>query len=194
VGKRCHIKFVTQEEIHALMIAYAREGRSVVRLKCGDPLIFGRAAEEMAALTEAGVPFEVVPGITTAFAAAAALGCSLTDRNRASRVIFSTGHRAQPQADGKALLPPIEEATRVVYMPGRDLRPLSQGWLEEGLPGDFPCAVVSRAAQPEQQIRFTTLAALGEAEVTQTPSLVIAGWTVREAKAHIKPAAELVAV
>ena len=95
VGKRCGIKTITQEEINALMIEHARAGRSVVRLKSGDPLIFGRAAEEMAALTEAGVLFEVVPGITAAFAAAAAIGCSLTDRNSASNVVFSTGHHAQ---------------------------------------------------------------------------------------------------
>ena len=76
------------------MIEHARNGKRVVRLKSGDPLIFGRAAEEMAALTEAGVAFEVVPGITAAFAAAAAIPCSLTDRNSASNVTFSTGHHA----------------------------------------------------------------------------------------------------
>src|SRR6266567_5106435 len=81
VGKRCGVKNITQEEINALMIEHVRNGKRVVRLKSGDPLIFGRAAEEMAALTEAGVTFEAVPGITAAFAAAAAIPCSLTDRN-----------------------------------------------------------------------------------------------------------------
>ena len=80
VGKRCGAKAITQEEINELMIAHARAGRSVVRLKSGDPLLFGRAAEEIAALAEAGVPFEVVPGVSAAFAAAAAIGRSLTDR------------------------------------------------------------------------------------------------------------------
>ncbi|HKN20530.1 MAG TPA: uroporphyrinogen-III C-methyltransferase, partial [Terracidiphilus sp.] len=80
VGKRCGTKTITQEEINALMIEHARAGRSVVRLKSGDPLVFGRAAEEMDALDEAGVPYEIVPGISAAFAAAAALGRSLTDR------------------------------------------------------------------------------------------------------------------
>ena len=106
------------------MVEHAQADRSVVRLKSGDPLIFGRAAEEMAALTDAGVAFEVVPGITAAFAAAAAIPCSLTDRNAASNVIFSTGHHAQSHND--APLPELEDATRVVYMPGRDLTLLAR--------------------------------------------------------------------
>ena len=160
------------------MIEHARGNRSVLRLKSGDPLIFGRAAEEIAALTEAGVPFQIVPGITAAFAAAAAIGCSLTSREAASNVIFSTGHHAQ--SHNQSPLPEIEDATRVVYMPGRDLHLLAQEWLGQGLPPDFPCVVVSRAAQPGQQIRSTTLAALGDAEPTLAPSLLIAGWAIRE--------------
>jgi uroporphyrin-III C-methyltransferase len=176
VGKRCGIKSITQSEINQLTIEHARAGRSVVRLKSGDPLLFGRAAEELAALAEAGVPFEVVPGITAAFAAAAAIGCSLTDRNRASSVIFSTGHHAQSHSE--SALPQIEDATRVVYMPGRDLHLLAEEWLQEGLPPEFPCAIVSRAAQPGQQVLSTTLGALGEAAPTLAPSLLIAGWAV----------------
>jgi uroporphyrin-III C-methyltransferase len=178
VGKRCGTKTITQDEINALMIEHAYEGRSVVRLKSGDPLIFGRAAEEIAALKEAGVPYQIVPGVTAAFAAAAAIGCSLTDRNSASNVIFSTGHHAQ--SHNLSPLPEREDATRVVYMPGRDLDLLAQEWLEQGLPPDLPCAVVSRAAQPGQQVRCTTLAALGGSEPTLAPSLLIAGWAVRE--------------
>jgi len=178
VGKRCGMKTIMQDDINALMIEHARDGKSVVRLKSGDPLIFGRAAEEMAALSAAEVAYEVIPGITAAFAAAAAIGCSLTDRNSASNVVFSTGHHAQ--SHNQSPLPAIEDATRVVYMPGRDLRLLAQEWLAEGLPADFPCAVVSRAAQPGQQIRCTTLAALGDAAHTAAPSLLIAGWAVRD--------------
>ena len=179
VGKRCGAKNITQEEIHALMIEHAGAGRSVVRLKSGDPLIFGRAAEEMAALNEAGVEFEVVPGITAAFAAAAAIPCSLTDRNAASNVIFSTGHHAQ--SHNHAPVPELEDATRIVYMPGRDLSLLALEWLQEGLPADFPCAIVSHAAQPEQHVQRTTLGQLGRARPTASPSLLIAGWAVREA-------------
>jgi uroporphyrin-III C-methyltransferase/precorrin-2 dehydrogenase/sirohydrochlorin ferrochelatase len=177
VGKRCGAKSITQEEINALMIDHARANRSVVRLKGGDPLIFGRAADEMTALNEAGVPFEIVPGITAAFAAAAAIGCSLTDRASASSVTFSTGHHAQ--SHNHAPLPEIEDATRVVYMPGRDLTLLAAEWLEQGLPLEFPCAVVSHAAQPGQQVRYTTLGLLGTLEAAAAPSLLIAGWTVR---------------
>ncbi len=183
VGKRCGNKTITQAEINSTMIEHACGNRSVVRLKSGDPLIFGRAAEEIAALNEAGVPFQIVPGITAAFAAAAAIGCSLTNRDAASNVIFSTGHHAQ--SHNQSPLPEIEDATRVVYMPGRDLRLLAQEWLAQGLPPEFPCVVVSRAAQPGQQIRCTTLAALGDAEPTLAPSLLIAGWAIREiAAAH----------
>jgi uroporphyrin-III C-methyltransferase/precorrin-2 dehydrogenase/sirohydrochlorin ferrochelatase len=178
VGKRCGFKNIAQEEINALMIEHAMAGRSVVRLKSGDPLLFGRAAEELGALAEAGVPVEIVPGVSAAFAAAAAIGRSLTDREWASNVIFSTGHHAQ--SHNRAALPALEDATRVVYMPGRDLTLLAAEWMTEGLPADLPCAVVSHAAQPEQRVLHTTLGALGETEPAAAPSLLIAGWAVRE--------------
>jgi uroporphyrin-III C-methyltransferase / precorrin-2 dehydrogenase / sirohydrochlorin ferrochelatase len=187
VGKRCGNKTITQDEINALMVAHARANQSVVRLKSGDPLIFGRAAEEISALTAAGIPYQIVPGITTAFAAAAALGRSLTDRNAASNVTFSTGHHAQ--SHNHAPIPEIEDTTRVVYMPGRDLKLLAAEWLAQGLPPDFPCAVISHAAQPAQQVRHTTLAALGDLAPAAPPSLLIAGWTVREPAPAAQPAA-----
>jgi uroporphyrin-III C-methyltransferase len=176
VGKRCGTKSITQDQINALMIEHAREGRTVVRLKSGDPLIFGRAAEEMDALREAGIRFEIVPGITSALAAAASIPASLTDRRAASSVIFSTGHHAQ--SHNEAALPAIEDATRVVYMPGRDLTLLAEQWMAEGLPAEFPCVLVSRAAQPDQQVRQTTLGNLGAEAMVQAPSLLLAGWAV----------------
>jgi len=178
VGKRCGAKGVTQKEINALMVFHAGMERCVVRLKSGDPLLFGRAAEEIAALDEAGIACEVVPGVSAAFAAAAALGCSLTSRNSASSVTFSTGHHAQ--SHNRAPLPQIEDSTRVVYMPGRDLGLLAEQWLQEGLPADFPCAVISRAAQPDQEVYPTTLGALGDAAPALAPSLLIAGWALKE--------------
>ncbi len=178
VGKRCGIKSICQDEINALMIKHAQAHRSVARLKSGDPLVFGRATEEMAALTGAGVPFEIVPGITAAFAAAAALQCSLTDRGSASNVLFSTGHHAQ--SHNQAPLPEIEYATRVIYMPGRDLTLLAAEWLQQGLPPDFPCILVSRAAQPGQTIQHTVLSRLGDAEPALPPSLLLAGWALRK--------------
>ncbi len=180
VGKRCGAKAITQEEINALMIDHARAGRSVVRLKSGDPLLFSRAAEEMAALAEAGIPFGIVPGVSAAFAAAAAIGCSLTHRDWASNVILSTGHHAQ--SHNRAALPALEDATRVVYMPGRDMTLLAVEWMAAGLPADLPCAVVSHAAQPEESVVHTTLGELGRAAASaQAPSLLLAGWAVRDA-------------
>jgi len=179
VGKRCGTKSITQEEINSLMIEHAGERKSVVRLKSGDPMLFGRAAEEIAALAQAGIPFEIVPGISAAFAAAAELGCSLTDRNWASNVILSTGHHAQ--SHNHAPLPALEDATRVVYMPGRDLALLAEQWLEEGLPPELPCALVSHATQPEQQVIHTTLEKLGEAALDSAPSLLLAGWALQPA-------------
>ena len=189
VGKRCGLKTITQEEINRLMIEYARSGhshaspgRSVVRLKSGDPLLFGRAAEEIVALAEAGISYEIIPGVSAAFAAAAAVGRSLTDRDWASHVIFSTGHHAG--SHHRAALPALQAGTRVVYMPGRDLKLLAAEWLAEGLPADFPCVLVSQAAQPGQQVLHTTLGALNtekpEGEPVAAPSLLIAGWAVRE--------------
>ena len=195
VGKRCGMKSITQEEINTLLIDNARAQRSVVRLKSGDPLIFSRASEEMAALARAGVPYEVVPGITAAFAAAAAIGCPLTDRNSASNLIFSTGHHAPSHnrgPHGRVLvhgvenhlpLPELEDATRVVYMPGRDLSLLALEWRQQGLSADLPCAVVSRAAQPDQSVQYTTLDALGDTQSVLAPSLLIAGWAVKKISA-----------
>src|ERR1700722_15688875 len=117
VGKRCGSPRITQAEIHLLMIESVRSGKSVVRLKSGDPLVFGRAGEEIAALRGAGIKFEVVPGVTSALAAGAALELPLTDRKSASKLIFCTGHFAAGRRGGtvwKGTLP--EDATLVIYM------------------------------------------------------------------------------
>jgi siroheme synthase len=104
------------------------------------------------------------------------VGRSLTDRRCASSVTFSTGHHAQ--SHNNAPLPQIEDATRVVYMPGRNLELLAEEWRQEGLPADFPCAVISHAAQPGQEVHYTTLAALAQLPQVSAPSLLIAGWCV----------------
>jgi uroporphyrin-III C-methyltransferase/precorrin-2 dehydrogenase/sirohydrochlorin ferrochelatase len=185
VGKRCGAKTITQEEINAQMIGHAQAGRSVVRLKSGDPLLFGRASEELASLAEAGLPVEIVAGVSAAFAAAAAIGRSLTDRDWASHVVLSTGHHAQ--SHNREALPAVEAGTRVVYMPGRDLTLLAEEWLAEGLPAELPCAVVSRAAQPDQQVLQTTLGALDQVQPAAAPSLLIAGWALREIRSGERP-------
>jgi len=179
VGKRCGRKNISQEQIHTMMIDEARRGLAVVRLKSGDPLVFGRAGEEMDALRAAGIPFEVVPGITAAFAAAAALGRPLTDRRSASSVSFSAGQHGP----GSQLEPAsLAGATRIVYMPGRDLGPIACQLRAEGLPGDLPCVIVSRAAQPDQQIVHTTLARLERIASLPAPSILLAGEVLRQAE------------
>jgi len=191
VGKRCGHKSITQDQINALMVEHARAGRAVVRLKSGDPLLFGRAAEELSALEASGVAYEIVPGITAAFAAAAGVGASLTSRDTAAGVLFTTGHHAPSREHTGAHA--RKNATRVVYMPGRDLRSLAREWLAEGLPADLPCALVSHAGQPTQQVRCTTLAALGDAEPVPAPSLLLAGWALGHSAAF-KTAADSAAV
>jgi uroporphyrin-III C-methyltransferase len=179
VGKRCGRKSISQEQIHGMMMDYARRGLSVIRLKSGDPLVFGRAGEEMDALRAAGIAFEVVPGITAAFAAAAALQRPLTDRRSNSSINFSAGHHAP----GSALEPAsLAEATRVIYMPGRDLRTVAGQLRREGLAANLPCVLVSRAAQPDQQIVLTTLAQLDRIAALPAPSILLAGECLREAR------------
>lgn len=176
VGKRCGRKNISQEQIDAMMVDYARRGLSVVRLKSGDPLVFGRAGEEMDALRAASIPFEVVPGITAAFAAAAAAQRPLTDRRSASSISFSSGHHAP----GSSLEPAsLAGATRVVYMPGRDLSAIAAQLRSEGLSVDLPCVVVSRAAQPDEQILETTLAQLDRLAALPAPCILLAGESLR---------------
>ncbi len=180
VGKRCGNKRITQAGIHALMVDSARRNLSVVRLKSGDPLVFGRAGEEMQALREAGIRFEVVPGITAAFAAASTLGVSLTDRRAASKLIFATGHHAVTK-DAKEQAKPIwsghlpEDATLVVYMPGREYASLQMDLLTGGVALDMPCVAVSRAATPEQRMSTSTLARLTEIDPGPAPVLLLIG-------------------
>ncbi len=170
--------------MHALRLDCATRGPSIVLLKSGDPLVFGRAGEEIDALRAAGIPFEVVPGITAAFAAAAALGCSLTDRRAASNIIFSSGHHAHAASPHTPQLEPdVNDATRVVYMPGRNFRQLAQEWRKSGLPPELPCVVISRAALPDQQVRCTRLADLGDVEPGPAPTLLLAGWALRDLSA-----------
>lgn len=177
VGKRCGRKNISQEQINVMLVDQARRGLAVIRLKSGDPLVFGRAGEELDALRSAGIPFEVVPGITAAFAAAAALGRPLTDRRSASSVSFSAGHHAA----GSPMEPAsLAGATRVVYMPGRDFAAIAAQLRREGLPGGLPCVIVSRAAQPDRQIVRTTLEELEHAAPLPAPSILLAGETFRE--------------
>jgi uroporphyrin-III C-methyltransferase len=191
VGKRCGARRITQEQIHTLMIDEARRGLSVVRLKSGDPLIFGRAGEEIDALEQAGVPCEVVSGVTAMFAAAAAVRKSLTDRRSTSKVILTTAHHAPAEAGQdrpvfwRGALP--HDATLGIYMPGRDLGALAWDMLAAGMPSDLPCVVVSHISLPDQQTQVTSLGQLAELKPGPAPLLVLAGWPLDHASDNVIP-------
>ncbi len=181
VGKRCGQPRITQAGIHELMLHHARQGQSVVRLKSGDPLIFGRAGEEIAALTAARIPFAIVPGITAAFAVAASLKTPLTDRTSASKLILATAHHAA----GKLSLTPSwsgafpDESTLVLYMPGRDFATLSASLIASGIAPETPCVAVSKATTPEERVTNTTVANLAAAEVGPAPVLLLLGRAIQ---------------
>ncbi len=174
VGKRYGKKLLTQDEINALLVSYAASHEVVVRLKGGDPSIFGRAGEELQALRNAKVEFEIVPGVTAALSAAAAAGISLTDRRIASQVLLTTFSRG---ADGNAMewgcLTPA--TTLVLYMPGPDYAEVSRQLVEAGLPVDLPCAIVSGISSAQQQVRATTVGALATEKKLPAPALMIVG-------------------
>ena len=177
VGKRCGRPRITQAGIHELMIDSARRGLSVVRLKSGDPMVFGRAAEELNALRAAGIPAEVVPGVSAVFAAGAALQLPLTDRRTASKLILIAGQHA---AD-KSAPPPIwqgalpEDATLAVYMPGRDLSFLARELRAAGVAEDMPCVAVSCAATPRQRADAAVLGSFANVRPGGAPVLVLVG-------------------
>ncbi len=182
VGKRFGEKRISQAEIHSLMIQNALLGLQVVRLKSGDPLIFGRAGEEMEALRAAGIDFEIVPGVTSAFGAAANAQIPLTHRQVSSAVVLVTGHHAGAEefADWPARIP--TDATVVVYMPGYDYRSTAQQLLRAGLAGTTPCAIVSQATSPNEQVHLTTVDDLYTSPRLPSPTLLVVGEVVRMAK------------
>jgi uroporphyrin-III C-methyltransferase len=174
VGKRCGRKLLTQDEINALLVSYAASREVVVRLKGGDPSIFGRAGEELEALRKAQVEFEVVPGVTAALGAAAAAGISLTDRRLASQVLLTTFSRG---ADANAMdwgcLTPV--TTLVFYMPGPDYAEVAGRLRDAGFPADLPCVIVSGASGSQQQVRWSTVGALSKEEKLPAPALMVVG-------------------
>lgn len=164
VGKRGHGPSCKQDEINALMVAFARQGRHVVRLKSGDPLIFGRAGEEFDACAAAGIPVSVVPGISAAQGAAASPAVSLTHRDAARRLQYVTGHASDGSLpfdlDWAALADPA--ATTVVYMPRRTLQALRDAVVAAGLDPATPAIAVAAATTPREARITGTLADLPE--------------------------------
>jgi uroporphyrin-III C-methyltransferase len=180
VGKRAGCHALSQRAIIDLMLRLARSGRPLVRLKGGDPYIFGRGGEEAQALAEAGVPFSVVPGISAAQGAAAAAGMPLTHRDHARSVVFATGHL---RADGDALDLDWEQLARprqttVIYMGVAALPQICEQLIAHGLPPDTPAAVVERATRPEQRTidgTVETLPALAQVHEVCSPALIVVG-------------------
>ena len=193
VGKRCGQPRITQVEIHVLMVEAARAGKSVLRLKSGDPLIFGRAGEEIAALREAGIPFEIVPGITTAFAAAARLKTPLTDRSAASKLILATAHHAAGKLEltpkWEGTFPP--DATLVIYMPGRKFRELADDLIGSGIASDTPCVAISNATTDHEHVLASTLGQIDDGEVGPAPVILLVGQAIRVEPQAISQASRL---
>ncbi|MDP2801819.1 MAG: siroheme synthase CysG [Phreatobacter sp.] len=184
VGKVGHGPSVSQADINDLMISLARDGQTVVRLKSGDPAIFGRANEEMAACRSAGIPLSIIPGITAAQGAAASLGLSLTDRDFAQRLQFVTGHSRKGELPDSINWAAVADpaATTVIYMPRHTLRRFTARALASGLDRTTPALAIASATRAEEvhvTAEFADLPDLVEGLPAALPVLVIVGEAVR---------------
>ena len=187
VGKRCGRKNISQEEINFLMVTLASSGLQVVRLKGGDPLIFGRIGEEIAALRKANIEFEIVPGITAALGAASSAQLPLTDRRSSHALVFLTGQSASGDdpTNWRALV--SLGATLVIYMPGHRYAEIAQHLRTAGLSGETPCAIISRATTAEEQVYPTRVSALDDAPRLPAPTLLVVGEVLRHAVPALSP-------
>jgi uroporphyrin-III C-methyltransferase / precorrin-2 dehydrogenase / sirohydrochlorin ferrochelatase len=179
VGKRGGRPSASQRDIEALMVGLARQGKVVARLKGGDPMLFGRADEEIAACTVAGIPVRVIPGITAMGAAAAAIGRSLTGRGTARKVEILTGH------DQTGTLPEAAtpaQTTRVVYMPKASAAAHADQMIAEGWSPATPMAFVISASRPDQRIVSGSLSQAGDLarQCGSEPALMLVGAIARD--------------
>jgi uroporphyrin-III C-methyltransferase len=182
VGKKDGQHTLPQEEINALLVRIASSGQDVVRLKGGDPYVFGRGGEEALALAEAGIEFEVVPGITSAQGMSASTGMPLTHRDFASSVVLATGHgkSADTEPDWAALARPRQ--TVVFYMGVGALERICRQLVAHGLRADTPAAIVERATTPHERVvqgSLLTLPALAKSQAVTAPALIVVGEVVR---------------
>lgn len=181
VGKRCGQRGRSQEQINALMVWHTQETQSqtIVRLKSGDPAVFGRLGEELDALRRAGIEFEIIPGVTAASAAAASAKITLTDRRAASALVVVTAHNCRNASLSETVVEPAR-STYALYMPGPDYSKTVQGLLESGHKATTPCAVVSNAGRKNEEVRYLTLQELASAKGISAPAMLIVGEVARE--------------
>lgn len=194
VGKRGGCKSTPQHFINRMMIALATQGQTVVRLKGGDPFLFGRGGEEMQALRQAGVSVEIVPGITSGIAAPASIGIPVTHREFTHGVTFVTGHTQNGEKpDWQALV--AGGTTLVIYMGMKYLSAIVTDLLEAGMASDLPAAAIQQGTTQQQRQVVSTLAALPAAvkqEGLESPAIIVLGEVVRLARQETL--SELIAV
>ena len=178
VGKRCGRHSTAQRFINKRLVDAARDGQVVVRLKGGDPMLFGRAQEELAALAEAGVRCEVVPGVTAALAAAATLRTSLTERGRVRSVVLATARAGVGEAGARSGVAALAAADAgALYMGAGESAAIAASLIEAGKPPTWPVAIVESASLPGESVTYTTLAELAKAPgvARDGPAILLAG-------------------
>lgn len=181
VGKKASLHTMPQEEISDLLATLAGQGKRVVRLKGGDPFVFGRGGEELAVLQAAGMPVEIVPGITAALGAGASFGFPLTHRDHAQSCVFVTGHLKDfsIDLDWQGLSRPNQ--TVVIYMGITGLETISHELVAHGMSPDMPAALIYKATLPEERMVACTLSTLADSakrEQIKPPALVVIGTVV----------------
>jgi uroporphyrin-III C-methyltransferase len=179
VGKRGGCKATPQAFIEKLLVLYSKEGKTVARLKGGDPFIFGRGGEELAALEAAGIEVEIIPGITAGIGVPAMLGIPVTDRRATHGVTFATGHGTE--LDWQALV--RTGTTLVFYMGLKNIAKIVAGLLGAGMGADTPACVIEKGTLQTQRQSVTTLARLSAAGF-EGPAIVVVGEVVRFARAQ----------
>ena len=183
VGKRKDQHRLPQDKICDLLVALARCGKKVVRLKGGDPFIFGRGGEEIDRLEACDIPWQVIPGITAATGCAAATGIALTHRDCAHALTFITAHRQQGELRFNWELALQKDQTVVFYMGLSVVADIASGLVDRGKPADTPIAVIANGTRNDQQVVAATLATIGEAiegRKIPSPALIVMGDVVRQ--------------
>jgi uroporphyrin-III C-methyltransferase len=179
-GKRAGVKSCKQSDISRTLVSLAKKGKRVLRLKGGDPFVFGRGGEEALALVRGGVPFRIVPGVTAGIGGLAYAGIPVTHRDTNSAVTFITGHGADgqlPELDWASLAK--ASPTLVLFMARKTVGAIAERLIAAGRAADEPTAIVSDASTPMQDVIVTTLDALGEAAKGGAPAIIVIGQNVR---------------